>query len=77
MVTAHAIPAVVVAVALLVLFGLEGPGLLGIEAALSRDFPVVFGTLGLFTLVGLLLHVLSDMLCVAADPRIGFSARAE
>ncbi|NKC32109.1 ABC transporter permease subunit [Falsiroseomonas selenitidurans] len=57
------------------LFGLQGLGLLGIDAALSRDFPVIFGTLWLATLLGLLLHLASDLLYVAVDPRIGFEAR--
>jgi len=57
------------------LFGLQGLGLLGIDAALSRDFPVVFGTLWLSTLLALLLHLASDLLYVAVDPRIGFEAR--
>lgn len=56
------------------LFGLQGLGLLGIEAALSRDFPVIFGTLWLTTLAGLVLHLASDLLYVAMDPRIGFDA---
>lgn len=57
------------------LFGLQGLGLLGIDAALSRDFPVIFGTLWVATLLGLLLHLASDLLYVAVDPRIGFEAR--
>ncbi|CAH0314648.1 ABC transporter permease subunit [Roseomonas sp. CECT 9278] len=57
------------------LFGLQGLGLLGIEAALSRDFPVIFGTLWLTTLLGLLAHLLADLAYVAVDPRIGFEAR--
>ncbi|MFC3027141.1 ABC transporter permease subunit [Roseomonas sp. CGMCC 1.13459] len=57
------------------LFGLQGLGLLGIDAALSRDFPVIFGTLWLFTLLGLLMHLASDLLYVAIDPRIGFDGR--
>jgi microcin C transport system permease protein len=57
------------------LFGLQGLGLLGIDAALSRDFPVIFGTLWLTTLLGLLLHLASDLLYVVVDPRIGFEAR--
>jgi microcin C transport system permease protein len=57
------------------LFGLQGLGLLGIDAALSRDFPVIFGTLWLTTLLGLVLHLVSDLLYVVVDPRIGFEAR--
>ncbi|WP_431285797.1 ABC transporter permease subunit [Humitalea sp. 24SJ18S-53] len=57
------------------LFGLQGVGLLGIDAALSRDFPVIFGTLWLATLIGLVLHLASDLLYVAVDPRVDFGAR--
>ncbi len=57
------------------LFGLEGLGLLGVDATLSRDFPVIFGTLWITTLLGLLLHLASDLLFIAVDPRIGFEAR--
>ncbi|MBR0683656.1 ABC transporter permease subunit [Roseomonas eburnea] len=57
------------------LFGLQGLGLLGVDATLSRDFPVIFGTLWLATLLGLMLHLASDLLYVAVDPRIGFGAR--
>jgi len=57
------------------LFGLQGLGLLGIDAALSRDIPVIFGTLWLATVMGLLLHLASDLLYVVVDPRVGFEAR--
>jgi microcin C transport system permease protein len=56
------------------LFGLQGLGLLGIDAALSRDFPVIFGTLWLSTLLGLVLHLAADLLYVAVDPRVSFDA---
>lgn len=58
-----------------VIFSLDGMGLLAFEAALSRDYPVVFGTLFVFTLVGLLANLLTDLLYVLIDPRIDFAAR--
>ena len=58
-----------------VIFSLEGLGLLGFEAALSRDFPVMFGTLYMFTLVGLVLHLLGDIAYTLVDPRIDFETR--
>nr|WP_242662125.1 ABC transporter permease subunit [Pseudoroseomonas deserti] len=59
-----------------VVFGLDGIGLLGFEAISSRDYPVIFGTLWLFTLLGLVLHLAGDLLAAALDPRIGFQAAA-
>lgn len=56
-----------------VLFSLDGLGLLGFEAALNRDYPVMFGTLYVFTLVGLILHLISDILYMFIDPRINLS----
>ena len=58
-----------------VIFSLEGLGLLGFEAALARDFPVMFGTLYMFTLVGLLLHLVGDIVYTLVDPRIDFETR--
>ena len=58
-----------------VIFSLEGLGLLGFEAALARDFPVMFGTLYMFTLVGLLLHLVGDIAYTLVDPRIDFETR--
>ena len=58
-----------------VIFSLEGLGLLGFEAALARDFPVMFGTLYMFTLVGLLLHLIGDIAYTLVDPRIDFETR--
>lgn len=58
-----------------VIFSLDGLGLLGFEAALNRDYPVIFGTLYIFTLMGLLLKLVSDLTCVAVDPRIDFESR--
>jgi len=58
-----------------VIFSLDGLGLMGFEAALSRDYPVVFGTLFIFTLIGLLLKLIGDLTYIAIDPRIDFSSR--
>ncbi|MBC10722.1 MAG: microcin ABC transporter permease [Rickettsiales bacterium] len=58
-----------------VIFSLDGLGLLGFEAALGRDYPVVFGTLYIFTLIGLLLRLVSDLTYVLIDPRIDFESR--
>jgi microcin C transport system permease protein len=55
-----------------ILFSLDGLGLLGYEAALNRDYPVVFATLFLFSLLGLLLNILNDVMYVLVDPRIDF-----
>lgn len=58
-----------------VIFSLEGIGLLGFEATMQRDYPVMFGTLYMFTLLGLLLGLLSDLMYTFVDPRIDFEAR--
>lgn len=58
-----------------VIFSLDGMGLLGFEAAINRDYPVMFGTLYFFTLMGLLLKLVSDMTYVFVDPRIDFESR--
>lgn len=58
-----------------IIFSLDGLGLLGFEAALTRDFPVMFGTLYFFTLFGLLLGILSDLMYHVVDPRVDFEAR--
>jgi microcin C transport system permease protein len=58
-----------------VIFSLDGLGLLGFEAALKRDYPVMFGTLYFFTLLGLLMNLLGDLAYHAVDPRIDFEAR--
>jgi microcin C transport system permease protein len=59
-----------------VIFSLDGLGLLGFEAALNRDYPVMFGTLYFFGLVGLLVGLLGDVIYTVIDPRIDFEARA-
>ena len=58
-----------------VIFSLDGLGLLGFEAAINRDYPVIFGTLYFFTLIGLLLRIVSDFTYTLIDPRIDFEAR--
>lgn len=59
-----------------IIFSLDGLGLLGYEAALQRDYPLVFGTLYIFTLMGLLMKIMSDLMYVVVDPRIDFERRA-
>jgi microcin C transport system permease protein len=58
-----------------VIFSLDGLGLLGFEAALNRDYPVLFGTLYFFTLIGLFLQLVSDLVYTFVDPRIDFEGR--
>ena len=58
-----------------VIFSLDGLGLLGFEAAINRDYPVIFGALYFFTLIGLVLRIISDFTYTLIDPRIDFSAR--
>ncbi len=58
-----------------VIFSLDGLGLLGFEAAINRDYPVVFGTLFIFTLFGLIMSLIGDMMYVLVDPRIDFEKR--
>lgn len=58
-----------------IIFNLDGLGLLGFEAIVQRDYPVIFGTLFLFTLLGLILRLVSDVLYQVIDPRINFDAR--
>ncbi|WP_322889820.1 MULTISPECIES: microcin C ABC transporter permease YejB [unclassified Yoonia] len=57
------------------LFSLDGLGRLGFEAAVARDYPVVFGTLFAFSLIGLVVGILTDITYVFIDPRIDFEAR--
>src|SRR3954463_4717712 len=57
------------------IFSLDGLGLLGFESVLNRDYPVVFGTLFIFSLVGLVVGLLSDLTYMWIDPRIDFEAR--
>lgn len=55
-----------------VIFSLDGLGLLGFESVINRDYPVIFGSLYIFTLVGLLLKLISDVTYTLIDPRISF-----
>eukprot|EP01031_Cornospumella_fuschlensis_P010024 gene10024-12284_t len=57
------------------IFSLDGLGLLGFESVLNRDYPVVFGTLYIFSLAGLLIGLLSDITYMLVDPRIDFESR--
>lgn len=58
-----------------VIFSLDGLGLLGFEAVLRRDYPVIFGTLYMFSLLGLVMRLVGDLMYVAIDPRIDFESR--
>jgi microcin C transport system permease protein len=57
------------------IFSLDGLGLLGFESALNRDYPVMFGTLYIFTLLGFIIKLVSDITMTAVDPRIDFNAQ--
>ena len=57
------------------LFSLDGLGRLGFEAAVARDYPIVFGTLFFFGLIGLVVGIISDLMYVFVDPRIDFESR--
>jgi len=57
------------------IFSLDGLGLLSFESVLNRDYPVVFGTLYIFSLVGLVINLISDLTYMWIDPRIDFEAR--
>jgi len=58
-----------------IIFSLDGLGLLGFEAAFNRDYPVMFATLYFFSLLGLLMNLLGDLMYTIIDPRIDFEAR--
>ena len=58
-----------------IVFSLDGLGLLGFESAIRRDYPVMFGTLYLFTLLGLVMQIVGDVTYTLIDPRIDFEAR--
>ncbi|WP_439888483.1 microcin C ABC transporter permease YejB [Pseudomonas sp. MBLB4123] len=58
-----------------VIFSLDGLGLMSFEAAINRDYPVVFGTLFIFTLLGLILKLIGDLTYTLVDPRIDFESR--
>ena len=57
------------------IFSLDGLGRLGFEAAVGRDYPGMFGTLFFFSLIGLFVGILSDLMYVLIDPRIDFEKR--
>ncbi|CUH68134.1 Inner membrane ABC transporter permease protein YejB [Thalassovita gelatinovora] len=57
------------------IFSLDGLGRLGFEAAVARDYPVIFGTLFIFGIIGLVVGILSDLMYVFVDPRIDFEKR--
>jgi microcin C transport system permease protein len=59
-----------------VIFSLPGLGLLGFEAAINRDYPIMFGSLYVFTLIGLVLKLISDLTYMLIDPRIDFERRS-
>ncbi len=58
-----------------VIFSLDGLGLQGYEAAITRDYPLMFGTLYFFTLLGLVMNLIGDLMYMVVDPRIDFEAR--
>jgi microcin C transport system permease protein len=57
------------------IFSLDGLGLLSFESILNRDYPVVFGTLFIFSLIGLIVGLIADLVYMWVDPRIDFEAR--
>ena len=57
-----------------VIFSLDGLGLLGFESVVNRDYPVIFATVYLFTLLGLVLHLIGDVMYMVIDPRIDFES---
>ncbi len=58
-----------------VIFSLDGIGLLGFESVMTRDYPVIFGTLYIFALIGLVLNLICDLTYRLIDPRIDFGGR--
>jgi microcin C transport system permease protein len=58
-----------------IVFSLDGLGLLGFQAAIQRDYPVMFGTLYIFTLLGLIMQIVGDLMYTVVDPRIDFEVR--
>ncbi len=60
-----------------VIFSLDGLGLLGFQAAIGRDYPIMFGTLYIYTLIGLALKLISDLSYMFVDPRIDFGTRGQ
>ena len=60
-----------------VIFSLDGLGLLGFQAAIGRDYPIMFATLYIYTLIGLVLKLISDLSYMFVDPRIDFGSRGK
>jgi microcin C transport system permease protein len=58
-----------------VIFSLDGLGYLGFQAAIGRDYPIMFGTLYVYTLIGLILALVRDLTYTLVDPRIDFGTR--
>ena len=58
-----------------VIFSIDGIGLLGYEAIVKRDYPIFFGTLFFFTLIGLFMQLVGDIVYTLVDPRIDFESR--
>ena len=58
-----------------IIFSLDGLGLLGFEAVINRDYPIVFATLYVFSLLGLLMNIVGDVMYNIVDPRIDFESR--
>jgi microcin C transport system permease protein len=57
------------------IFSLDGLGLLGFESILNRDYPVVFATLYIFSLIGIVVNLVADFTYTLVDPRIDFETR--
>ncbi len=58
-----------------IVFSLNGLGLLGYNAVLTRDYPIMFGTLYIYTITGLTMQIIGDFLYTIIDPRIDFETR--
>jgi microcin C transport system permease protein len=58
-----------------VIFSLDGLGYLGFQAAIGRDYPIMFGTLYIYTLIGLIMALVRDIAYMFVDPRIDFATR--
>ena len=72
---AHGIGGITGSLLVEVIFSLDGLGLMSFEAAINRDYPVVFGTLFIFTLLGLVVKLIGDLTYTFVDPRIDFESR--
>ena len=58
-----------------IIFSIDGMGLLIYDAIIKRDYPIMFGNVYVLTLVGLFMHLVSDLIYVFVDPRIDFETR--